>query len=248
MSFSTLMYHELRLSDEFNPKHPSAIDVRQDYEDVLPPPLFTTAEAFMAQMAYLQEREYSTLTLDDIKSYYTEGKSLPERSVLLTFDDCFQSLKTYAYPILKEYGFHAVAFVVSGWLHAEPKPFDPLKSTCLATDELDEISDVFEFANHTHHFHQRRGTDASKLTLTADEEFRHDLLECNKLPQLNSRDVFAYPFGLYESRNVEVLKQSGFTLAFTTEQGLNDRGTDPLRLKRNVVPYFMDLDAFARIL
>lgn len=248
MSFSTLMYHELRLSDELNPKHPSSIDVRQNYEDVLPPPLFATVEAFKEQMAYLQQKGYHTLTLDEIKRHYDEGYPLPERSVLLTFDDCFQSLKTYAYPILKENGLHAVAFVVSGWLHAEPKAFDPLKSACLAADELDDISDVFEFANHTHHFHQRTGPDASSLTLKTDEEFRLDLVECNKLRQLNNRDVFAYPFGLYESRNVEVLKQSGFKLAFTTEQGLNDSSTDPLRLKRNAVPYFMDLDAFARIL
>ncbi len=248
MSFSTLMYHELRLSDEWKPEQPSPIDVRQSYEDALPLPLFATVEAFKKQMAYLQDKGYHTLTLDELKRHYGKGEPLPERSVLLTFDDCFQSLKRYAYPILKQHGFHAVSFVVSGWLHTEPKPFDPLKSACMAANELDDISDVFEFANHTHHFHQRTGPDSSSLTLKSDKEFRLDLIECNKLRQLNNRDVFAYPFGMYKSRNIEVLKQSGFKLAFTTEPGLNGSNTDPLQLKRNVVPYFMELDAFARIL
>ena len=44
MRFSTLMYHEIRKKEEFNPEHPSTIDVKQDYHDTLPSPLFVTLD------------------------------------------------------------------------------------------------------------------------------------------------------------------------------------------------------------
>ena len=153
MSFSTLMYHEIRKEEEFNPEHPSSIDVGQHYHDILPSPLFVTLEHFEEQMSHLHEQGYHTLTLDEVKAYY-QGKSIPAKSVLLTFDDCFQSVKKYAYPILKKYGFHAVAFVVTSWLHDTTKDYNPEKSVCMTKEDLAQISDVFEYANHTHSFHQ----------------------------------------------------------------------------------------------
>src|SRR5690606_3783431 len=130
------------------------IDVKQGYEDILPSPLFVTLKNFKEQMAYLYENGFHTLSLDEVKNYY-QGKSLPEKSVLLTFDDCYQSMKKYAYPLLKQYGFHAVSFVVTSWLHDEPKEYNPEKSVCLTKVDLAEMEDVFEYANHTDSLHQR---------------------------------------------------------------------------------------------
>lgn len=248
MTFSTLMYHELRETNGFDPERPSRIDVKQDYADVLPPPLFVTVEQFAAQMAYLRREGYHTLTLQEVRQYYADGAPIPERSVLLTFDDCFQSVKAFALPLLRQFGFRAVAFAVTGWLHDEARPFDPDKSVCMAADELADMTDVFEFANHTHGMHKRYGPAASDLLQANDESIAADLNTCNDHPVIGARDVFAYPFGLFDDRNVALLRQSGFKLAFTTESGLNDRDDDPLRLRRNVVPYFMDLDRFKGIL
>ncbi|WP_071396525.1 polysaccharide deacetylase family protein [Bacillus tuaregi] len=245
MSFSTLMYHEIRKEQDFNPETPSHIDVKQDYDDVLPAPLFVTLEHFEEQMAYLHDQNYHTLSLSEVKEYYS-GKEIPEKSVLLTFDDCFQSIKEYAYPILKRYGFHAVAFVVTSWLQDTPKEFSPEKSVCLTKDDLADISDVFEYANHTHAFHQRSNATTSMMMEASDEELALDLDICNQF--VGVKDVFAYPFGLFNERNVSLLRKKGFVLAFTSESGSNDRQTDPLLLKRNVVPYFIHLDAFQKII
>jgi len=245
MSFSVLMYHEIRKEQEFNPEQPSPIDVKQDYHDFLPSPLFVTLEHFEEQMAYLHEQNYHSLTLAEVKDYYF-GKAIPEKSVLLTFDDCFQSVKEYAYPILKKYSFHAVAFVVTSWLHDIAKEFTPEKSVCMTKKDLADISDVFQYANHTHSFHQRTDAAKSKMMEANDEEFAQDLDRCNEFVEV--KDVFAYPFGLYNERNVSLLRKKGFLLAFTTETGKNDRQTDPLLLKRNAVPYLLNLDAFKRII
>lgn len=248
MSFSTLMYHEIREGASFNEHHPSNIDVKQEYNDVLPAPLFVTKESFEEQMAYLYHNNYHTLTLDEVKDYYYNNKELPKNSVLLTFDDCYQSIKIFAYPILKKYNFHGVAFVVTNWLHENPKDFNPNKSVCLAESELSTMSDVFEYANHTASFHQRVNLTTSSLTLSSDEAFSYDLDLCNSKSYITAKDVFAYPFGIYEDRNVDLLKKKGFKLAFTSVNGINDKHTNPLLLHRNAIPYFMTMETFEKVL
>lgn len=247
MSFTTLLYHEIRESRMHRPEQASPIEVKQDYRDNLPPPLFVTLENFLAQMEYLHENGFHTLTLSEIKDYYHRGAGLPEKSVLLTFDDCYQSVGLYAYPTLKKYGFHAVAFVVTGWLNTQRKPFDPEKSICLTVKELEEMSDIFEYANHTDQFHTRTGTTVSRMLEADQEKTSEDLDRCNASPLVGAKDVFAYPFGLYSDLNVALLKNKGFKLAFTTEGGSNTKDTPSLLLKRNVIPYSMDMETFRGI-
>jgi Polysaccharide deacetylase len=248
MSFTTLMYHEIRESNILKPGQNSPIHVKQDYEDNLPSPLFVTLENFTTQMEYLYENNYHTLSLEEVINYYYKGTELPEKSVLITFDDCYQSIYHYAYPILKKYKFNATAFVVTGWLNSKETPFMPEKSVCLTEKDLEEMKDVFEYANHTDQFHTRTSTTLSIIMEVSDEEFLEDLKLCNESSILSVKNVFAYPFGLYCDRNVELLKNNGFSLAFTSQNGKNDKNTNPLLLKRNVIPYFMDMETFKNII
>lgn len=245
MAFSVLMYHEIRKGEDFQASEQHPIDVKQEYNDFLPSPLFITLEKFEQQMEYLFNNDFHALTLDEVKAYY-EGNSLPERSVLLTFDDCFQSIKEFAYPILKKYQFHATAFVVTGWLHDSKSKFKKEKSVCLTAKDLEEMSDVFEYANHTHLMHVRTSESLSLLMTASKEDFANDLDECNKNSLIKHKNVFAYPFGLFLESNVITLKEKGFKLAFTCENGHNDKQTDSLLLKRNAIPYLMDLETFKK--
>lgn len=248
MSFSTLMYHEIRESKDHLPNHLSPIEVKQAYDDKLPPPLFVTLENFTLQMEYLHKNNYHTLTLAEIIDYFYQGTELPEKSVLLTFDDCYQSLAFYVYPCLKKYKMNAVAFVVSGWLNDEPTHFQPEKSICLPVSELEKMMDVFEYANHSDLFHTRVNPTTSRMMVASDEELSLDLGRCNSSPIVSATNVFAYPFGLYTDHNVSFLREKGFRLAFTTQNGRDDQNSNPLLLHRNVVPYFMDLATFQKVL
>jgi peptidoglycan/xylan/chitin deacetylase (PgdA/CDA1 family) len=248
MSFVTLVYHEVRESSMFHPGQIHPIDVRQNYEDNLPPPLFVTLENFAMQMEYLYENHYHTLTLEEVRNYYYNNKALHEKSILLTFDDCYQSIARYAYPLLKNYGFHGVAFVVTGWLNSEQTSFQSEKSVCLTPNDLEAMKDVFEYANHTDLFHTRFNPTSSQMMKASDLEFAEDLDHCNANPIIDANDTFAYPFGLYSERNVDLLKAKGFRLAFTTNPGLNDKNTDPLLLHRTVIPYSMVIDNFKGML
>lgn len=247
MSYSVLLYHEIRSRDMLRPDQASPIEVMQDYEDQLPAPLFITLEQFTEQMAYLAENNYHTLTLAEMERYHYDHAELPENSVLLTFDDCYQSIGLYAYPILKKYGFHATAFVVSGWLNAQPKRFTQALSVCMSQEELAQMTDVFEYANHSHFFHTRRNAVTSRMMIADEQELKDDLKKCGAHPLVQAKNVFAYPFGLYTERNVDLLREEGFKLAFTCEPGRNESTTDPLLLKRNVIPYKMDMETFRHV-
>jgi len=247
MPFSVLLYHEIRESGMLQTSHPSPIEVRQDYDDQLPVVLFVSLEQFAEQMAYLHENGYHTLTLSELDAYYYGNAPLPEKSVLLTFDDCYQSIGLYAYPILKKYGFHAVAFVVTGWLNEQKKPFTPERSVCMTQEELSQMTDVFEYANHTDSFHTRQDAQTSRMMAAEERELIADLKQCSEHPLIQAKSVFAYPFGLYTDGNVALLREAGFRLAFTCEQGRNDSATDPLLLRRNVIPFMMEMEAFRHV-
>ncbi|GEM_PF-6800887 len=110
------------------------------------------------------------------------------------------------------------------------------------------MTDVFEYANHTDSFHRRSDEATSIIMSASDGEFFDDLNTCNEKDIIGTKDVFAYPFGLYNGRNVSLLREKGYSLAFTSEDGLNDEKTDPLLLKRNAIPYFIDMEAFRQII
>lgn len=243
-SFITLMYHEIIKREDFTPTINEGICVSDGYEDKLPTPLFCFLDEFEKQMRYLHEQGYTTLTLQQVKDFYYSGKSLPEKAVLLTFDDMFKSVYIYAYPILKKYGFHGVGFVVKDWLFSQPQEYKIDKSVTMSFEEVEKISDVFEFANHTASLHKRR-KECTEVQAADEEILYKDLMECETF--VNTKGVFAYPFGGYNEQVIENLKQWGYLLGFTTEEGKNTVDTDTMKLHRYGVFINYDINKFMDI-
>lgn len=236
--FQTLVFHEIRPKVELDLGQ-RPIKVADNYADSLPLALYDELSHFEQRIHQLVNNGYHFLTLDDVKAFYLNGTTLPEKSILLTFDDCYQSLKEFAYPLLKQYDIPATAFVATGWLFDNPSPYDPAVSRVLAKSELADMSDVFAYANHTSHFHQRKGTTESRPMWETTDAFIADLKEANAIVPIT--DVFAYPFGLYDQNTVATLNDQGFYLAFTTKTGTNDHSTPRLELNRTIVGQFTPL-------
>ena len=134
MSYTVLMYHEIRNENEQVGDNP--IDVNNQYEDILPTPLYSALKGFEVQMDYLHNEGYYFLRLNEIKEYHEGRLQLPEKSVLVSFDDAYQSVLEYAYPILKKYNIKASMFVVSGWLQDVAASYDDKKSITLTYEQL----------------------------------------------------------------------------------------------------------------
>jgi peptidoglycan/xylan/chitin deacetylase (PgdA/CDA1 family) len=243
--FHVLMYHEVVKKEEYNPKGYLGIDVNQNYEDVLPQALFAFKEEFEKQMEFLYDNGYATLKLQQVIDFYYNNRPLPEKAVLLTFDDMYKSQMRNAYSILKKYNFNAVGFIVLDWIFNEPKEDSTVRSVCMSREELDKMSDVFEYANHTKSLHTRKA-ESFALQNVDKNTFLEDIKTCDEF--VNVKHILAYPFGVYTEENVQWLKEIETLLAFTTEGGKNTKETDPLKLHRNAVILHYDLEKFKEIL
>lgn len=66
---------------------------------------------FNKQMQYLYENNYKTITTDDLHNFILYSKNIPQKCIMLTFDDCRASVWTTVYPILKKYNFKGVSYL-----------------------------------------------------------------------------------------------------------------------------------------
>ena len=68
---------------------------------------------FKKQMEYLHNEGYHTISLDDLYAYVTEGKELPDKPIVLTFDDGYIDNYEDVLPILESYDMQATIFMIS---------------------------------------------------------------------------------------------------------------------------------------
>ncbi|MFP1929871.1 polysaccharide deacetylase family protein [Lonsdalea quercina] len=194
----------------------------------------TSDDAFNRQMAYLKEAGYTTLSLYQLEDYLYNRINLPGRAVVLTFDDGLKSVCRYAYPILKQYGFHATAFIITSRIKAHPQPWDPNSLQFMSSGELRQIADVFDFQSHTHFLHRlgpaRRPVLFSRTLHNIELDFEHTR---RALSPFNAQVWYlSYPFGGYSPTAVQAAKAAGFHMALTTQQGKVLPGDNPFTLKR----------------
>jgi peptidoglycan/xylan/chitin deacetylase (PgdA/CDA1 family) len=207
-------------------------------------PLSVPVSVFEEQMAQLRELSYTVVDLDAVLAHYAEGRPLPPRAVLITFDDGYYDNLSNARDVLRRHGYPAVLFVPIGYLddryplpHEERLAQRGLLNRTLGWDELAELEqDGIRIESH--------GISHRPLAaLEVDEAAREIVLSRLRLEERLCRPVraFAYVKGSeahYRPVHLSLLRQAGYEVAFTSVSGPNGPAADPLRLHRyNVEPY-----------
>jgi GT2 family glycosyltransferase/peptidoglycan/xylan/chitin deacetylase (PgdA/CDA1 family) len=189
---------------------------------------------FARQMRWLRWRGYTTITPEQWLAWYARGESLPEKPILLTFDDAYADLLKYALPVLERHGMRSVIYVITGKL-GESDTWEGLP--VMTMEQIRYLGGHgVEIGAHTRTHPDL--TAASDQAL-ADEVTgsKEDLIDAGLSPV-----SFAYPYGCFDER-VRKAVEGKFPLAFTCEEGSNDLQADPLLLKRTMVhPYDTLLD------
>src|SRR6266571_976094 len=206
---------------------------------------------FAEQMAYLHQHRYTPITATQFVKARAHGASvssaLPERPVVLTFDDGFADFFTEALPILLQYGFTATLYVLtafingtSRWLQREGEATRPM----LTWNHLTEISKwSIEIGAHSHSHPQ---LDTLPRSVARDEIVRSKRLLEHHLGQVVSS--FAYPFGYHTTTLRRQVQEVGYTSACAVKYAMSSETTDPFALARLMVRADTSIDAFAALL
>jgi peptidoglycan/xylan/chitin deacetylase (PgdA/CDA1 family) len=205
---------------------------------------------FEAQLAWLKREGYQTLTTSQLLAYLRGEFALRRPSVLITFDDGYESVYRHAWPLLRKYGFSAAVFTITGRRGQTPGEFPHF--TWAQAAEM-SASGAIEIHSHTHDMHHMEaGGTVPALEHLSDLAVLADLLMSRVLVQDNvgtRASAFAFPFGRYSDRTRGLVEEAGFDMAFTTEPGSIRPGVDRrYLLPRNDVPAGTTIEGFARIM
>jgi len=194
----------------------------------------TSVRAFSNQMTWLRDMGYTTLSLYQLEGYVNNRINLPARAVVITFDDGLKSVSRYAWPVLKQYGFTATAFIISSRIKRHPPKWDPKSLQFMSVSELQSIQDVFDIQSHTHFLHRIDGLRHPILLSRSYHNILFDFERSRRaLAQFNPHVLYlSYPFGGYDEKAVKAAHDAGFHLAVTTVKGKVKPGDNPYLLKR----------------
>ncbi|MHA3069514.1 polysaccharide deacetylase family protein [Acinetobacter sp. ANC 3789] len=196
--------------------------------------LRVTPAEFEKQVAWMKAQGFHFVTMQELQQDW--GKH-PEKTVAITFDDGYLDNLENAYPILEKYQAKATIYVV---VDRHDRDWSTYKKAHHNSGELarePKLSDQqIQFLAHSGRVeigsHTMTHANLDKLT---DKECLQELVQSKQqLEQMIGQPVtsFAYPFGIYSQRDVELAKQAGYCNAVTTKEGIDTAQPDFMQLQR----------------
>jgi glycosyltransferase involved in cell wall biosynthesis/peptidoglycan/xylan/chitin deacetylase (PgdA/CDA1 family) len=194
------------------------------------PGLTTPVAEFEAQMRLLKSMGYQSILPRDWLRWRDDGGELPDRPVMLVFDDAYEDGAKIGFPIVRRHGFAAACMVVTScvgktnrWDEEAGRP----SFRIMSAQQIDEWSrQGIEFGGHT--------STHRELTKETDERVEDEVLQCKEdlMALLGEPPVcFAYPYGSFNATAEAAVKRH-FSLGFTFWPGRLHLATNPALVPR----------------
>lgn len=196
-------------------------------------------EQFEVQIRALSEAGYTGVSFDELQAYVLRGEPLPEKPVVITFDDGYRSNYTLAYPILQKYGMKATIFAVGVSFGTDHyKDTDYAITPHFGAAEAAEMtaSGLISIQSHTYDMHQwppyETGSAVRENILQLSSESEEAYVQALTEDFTRSRallegatgrpvDVLAYPAGQYSTLTQVTLQSLGVHVTLSTNPGIN---------------------------
>lgn len=160
-----------------------------------------TVAAFQQQMKALHDNGYHTITPDQYYDYLTKGSPLPEKPVMITFDDTDEEQFTIGKTEMDKYGFKGVYFIMTVSIN---------RPHYMSAAQIKQLSDEGHvIACHTWNHSQVPKYTGNDWNIQLDQPKK-------KLEEITGKKVeyFAYPYGLWNEAALPEIKNRGYKLAF----------------------------------
>ena len=202
-----LMYHYLSAP-------PANADIyRQD--------LSVTPELFAAQLDAMQQAGYTTISLYALLDNLTHGTPLPDKPVVLTFDDGYRDNYENAVPLLRDRGLTATFFLVTDFINTERPEY-------VTWDMVREMYAAgMSIEGHGRNHVSLANKDNDYLIWQALGTYESIELEVGARPHFIS-----YPAGEYDQRTIDIFRSANYWAGFTTKQGATHSSDDPFQMRR----------------
>lgn len=189
-------------------------------------------DRFEEHMAALWEAGYTAVTFDDLRTYVEQGRELPEKPVVITFDDGYESNLSLAAPILKKYGMKATVFAIGVSIGK-----DTYKDTGVemiphfSLEESTLFDDFIRVESHGYNLHEVQGRDPDPIRIGVRQKegetlgeyleyLREDFARMNQIMEEafdRGVNIMAYPYGAYNLWSERMLCEAGVWATVTSD-------------------------------
>ncbi len=192
-----------------------------------------TLEQFEKDLQYLESKGYQSVSIKQLMDFSQGNGDIPEKAVMITFDDGNETLYEYALPLLEKYGFTAVGFVVGALADYYTGINDHnLNYSYLNWSQIKEMSDgnIVEIESHSYDLHKNNNgrSGIKKKKSESIDDYREFL--CSDVSKMKTAMenntgktpvAFAFPFGSFSPESTQILSECGFKMTLTCEEKVN---------------------------
>lgn len=214
-----LMYHEVKLTK-------AGKDVITPYE-------------FESDLKYLKSNGYKTVTMSDLISYVYVGRPLPEKPVVLSFDDGYLNNYVYVFPLLKKYHMKIVLSIIGK--NTDDFTYIPDNNIDYSHVTWKQINDMInsglvEIQNHTYNMHTITKSRFGCAKKSGESQSHYAQVLEDDIGKLQNEirlftgytpSTFTYPYGKVSRDSVPVIKNMGFKASLSCDYGINVISKDP---------------------
>lgn len=185
-----LCYHQIREA--------TGSDSKRAHDDIISP------TKFREHIKMLADSGYHTILPDQLYNYLVYGAELPQKPIMITFDDTDLDQFTIGATTLKKYGYKGVYFIMTVSIGKKGR------IGYMSKEQIKQLSDEGNtIASHTY--------DHKNFAQFTDEDWKTQIDEpTKKLEEITGKKIeyFAYPYGVYKASTLHKLKEHGFKAAF----------------------------------